>query len=198
MQKEIHHLIWCCLLHSFCKLLQFYCGSRAKHSWRRREKVCVQQPHKTLAKAEKWNWQWKLPLPSVLLSRSIGNQLQQLNANELLMTLTLGNWALTSIYETKETEVGKCYSHFAYGTKPADSKQFHDITPCRGSLIASMLSQFCLYMSTHHLDLCSTLPTCDIFPHQRGTVNAPCTEFNSFSNHILLPFQRWGEKGCSK
>lgn len=48
----------------------------------------------------------------------MGNQLQQLSEDELLMTLTLGNWALTSIYETKETEVGKCYAHFAHGTKP--------------------------------------------------------------------------------
>lgn len=64
------HLMLGCFPHSFCKLLQFFCGSRAKHSWRRREKASAQQPHKTLAKAEHWNWQGKLPLPSVLLSKS--------------------------------------------------------------------------------------------------------------------------------
>lgn len=175
----------------FRKLLQFYCGSRAKHSRRRREKACTQQPHKTLAKAEKWNWQWQLPLPSVLLTKSIGNQLQQLSDNELLMTLPLGNWALTSIYETKETEVGKCYPHFADSTKPGRQQKIpRHCTLLRILSPAHYLSSVCTWS---HVTL-----ICNIFLLQIGTVNAPGTESNNFSNHILLPFQRWGEKGSSE
>lgn len=50
-------------------------------------------------------------------------------------------------------------------------------------------------MITHQLDLCPTLPMCKIFPFQRGTVSAPCTKFNNFSNHILLPSQSGGGGG---
>lgn len=67
----------------------------------------------------------------------------------------------------------------------ADSKQFGDITPFEDHLSpACYLGSVCTWS---HITL-----ICNIFLLPRGTVNTPGTEFNNFSNHILLPFQRWG------
>lgn len=73
----------------------------------------------------------------------------------------------------------------------ADSKQFHDIMPCWGSLISCMLSQFCLYMVIHHLDLQHISASERHSEHSR-------TEFNNFSNHILFILFKGGDKNSAQ
>lgn len=75
----------------------------AKNPWKKAARAQLSMRHqpKQLSAADRGS----VPFPTVLLTKSIRNQLQQLSSNELLIPLTSGNWALTSIYETKETEV---------------------------------------------------------------------------------------------
>lgn len=77
----------------------------AKNPWKKKEKAWRQLSTRHLPKQLSVADRGSVPFPSVLLTKSIRNQLQQLSGNELLIPLTSGNWALTSIYETKETEV---------------------------------------------------------------------------------------------
>lgn len=122
----------------------------------------------------------------------MGNQLQQLSEDELLMTLTLGNWALTSIYETKETEVGKCYGHFAHGTKPGRQQTIpRHYALLRITYLLHVISVLFVHGHT------SPWP-CNIFLLQRGTVNTPGTEFNNFSNHILFILFKGGDKNSAQ
>lgn len=109
-----------------------------------------------------------------------------------------GTEHLPAFMKLKKLRWGSGISILSKAQSKADSKGFAWCYALpRITVISRMLSSFYLYTITHHLDLSPTLPMCKIFPLQRGTVSAPCTKFNNFSNHIPLLFQMgWGGRGC--